>query len=296
MSAQSYYTDLFKRKTEDRFYVYVHYKVSDGKPFYVGKGTAQRAWNKSTRNEYWKRVVAKHGLRVEIVFDHLTEEESFQVEKDTILEFKYFGYQLTNFTNGGEGSSGFKFSDEQKEKISSAHKGRKLSDEHRNMLSESLKYSFRDKNTYTFVSKTGEIFNGTKAEFARMSNLESYVIARISTVGNTRQWAIVKDGESPEQTITRAFNKKKGANAPTSTKDVYTFVNKDSEEVFVGTRMELVEKYNVDRVSLSQVFNKANSSTNTKGWGVLGENETIEDCLFRLKNARRLSKTKLRNT
>lgn len=91
---------------DNKFYVYVHRKKTDGKPFYVGKGTGNRAYISYRRNSYWKNVVAKHGFYVEIVFENLEESEAFQLEKDTILEFEYFGYSLTNLTRGGEGVSG----------------------------------------------------------------------------------------------------------------------------------------------------------------------------------------------
>jgi len=101
---------------KNKFYVYIHRRLSDNKPFYVGKGSGKRAWDftETGRNLYWHRVRNKHGINVEIVFDNLTEEEAFQCEKDTILEFNYFGYALTNLTSGGEGSSGLAFTDQQR--------------------------------------------------------------------------------------------------------------------------------------------------------------------------------------
>ena len=45
------------------------------------------------------------------------------VEKDVILELRYFGEKLVNMTNGDEGISGCKLSDEAKAKISIAKKG-----------------------------------------------------------------------------------------------------------------------------------------------------------------------------
>lgn len=287
MTNQAYYRDLFNRKTDDRFYVYVHYRVSDGKPFYVGKGNGGRAWNRSSRNAYWKRVVDKHGLRVEVIFDHLTEEESFQVEKDTILEFKYFGYELSNFTGGGEGVVGYKFSEEQRRKMSNTHKGKKLSDEHKNNVSVALKHNYRDKTEYCFVNKNGEVFSGTKSDFAKKYKLESCTVTRLIKTGSSRDWVVVVNEELPENALLRIANKKKLSRA---VKTVYTFVNKNTEEVFVGTRMQLVEKFGVDRVNLSQVFNKANGASSASGWGVLGEDEEVPECLYRLRNKRTLSK------
>jgi len=100
------------------FYVYLHRRASDNKVFYVGKGKGKRAYSTFGRNDRWNKTAKKHGLIVEIVFDNLEETEAFQVERDTILEMKYFGYPLVNMTNGGDGISGFKHSVETKRKQS----------------------------------------------------------------------------------------------------------------------------------------------------------------------------------
>lgn len=143
----------------NKFYVYVHRRLSDNKPFYVGKGSGKRAWQFTgkSRNSYWHRVVNKHGVSVEIVFDNLTEEESFQCEKDTILEFSYFGYPLTNLTSGGEGSSGIKFTDKQRLNITNDLRSKRYKDVVKDKI-EILRPTaygennhFADKSEYTFI-------------------------------------------------------------------------------------------------------------------------------------------------
>jgi hypothetical protein len=84
----------------------------------VGKGKDKRAYSTFSRNDRWNKTANKHGLIVEIVFDELEETDAFQVERDTILEMKYFGYPLVNMTEGGDGISGFKHSVETKKKQS----------------------------------------------------------------------------------------------------------------------------------------------------------------------------------
>ena len=188
------------------FYVYLHRRKTDNKVFYVGKGKNRRAWCTDKRNKHWNNVVDKHGFNVDIVFEGLSEQEAFQIEKDTILEMKYFGCDLTNMTDGGEGSSGFKQSDEQiqkrtlpkigvpltevhRQKISKAQKGVpkkrtsvekmrksktgiKLSEASRLKMSQSALKSgtCTDKNTYCFFSNT-DIFIGTRKELAGYTNL-----------------------------------------------------------------------------------------------------------------------------
>lgn len=157
----------------NKFYVYIHRRLSDNKPFYVGKGSDNRAWEFSGRNNYWKSVANKHGVIVEVVFDNLEEADAFQCEKDTITEFKYFGYALTNLTDGGEGPCGLQFTDEQRLRIGDSLRGRtpwnkglklpdtkvyQYSEEHREKFRQAKlgvfkgdKNPFADKNEYTFI-------------------------------------------------------------------------------------------------------------------------------------------------
>ena len=190
------------------FYVYLHRRLSDNRVFYVGKGKGNRAYVKTKRNSHWNHVVNKHGLKVEIVFDNLTEEDSFQIEKDTILEMRYFGYPLVNMTDGGEGSSGFKHSEESITKRALKAVGVPLTEQHRDNIrksqigvaknpasvermrqsligkkqSESTKQkrietlktvgTCNDRNTYCFFSKD-DIFVGTRKELSEHTNLPS---------------------------------------------------------------------------------------------------------------------------
>ena len=154
------YTLQHKNNKENSYYVYVHRRIG-GDPFYVGKGSCYRAWSTSGRNHYWQRVVNKHGLEVEIVFDGLTSEEAYQLEKDTILEFRYFGYALTNLTSGGEG--GLEPSDETREKQSAAKRGKKPHNFGKKQPSTSKEKSCcADLTVYTFIHDSGEVFTGTR--------------------------------------------------------------------------------------------------------------------------------------
>jgi hypothetical protein len=95
------------------FYTYSHCKP-DGSIFYIGKGVGDRAFSKENRNIYWKRKVEKFGYEAKILAYWETEKEAFDHEKLLISCFKDMGIKLVNMTNGGEGSSGYKWTDEQK--------------------------------------------------------------------------------------------------------------------------------------------------------------------------------------
>lgn len=140
-------------------YTYLHRRASDNQPFYIGKGSDNRAYRKNHRNQHWNNTVRKHGLVVEIVCHWPTEKEALDHEVFLIDCFRSMGHKLVNLTDGGEGQSGrvpshetrakisaankgraskyrgIPLSDETKRKLSQARTGSKLSDEHREKLS-----------------------------------------------------------------------------------------------------------------------------------------------------------------
>ena len=105
------------------FYTYAHYKPQGGL-FYIGKGKPRRAYSMDTRNEHWQNVVNKYGRpHVELLASWDTEEEALDHERLLISCFRDMGVELTNKTDGGEGTSGFKFAPHQIENLSKAHIG-----------------------------------------------------------------------------------------------------------------------------------------------------------------------------
>ena len=93
-------------------YTYAHSKP-DGTIFYIGKGIGRRAYSKN-RNDYWKRIVAKYGYEVQILAYWDTEKESLDHEVLLIACMKDMGIELCNLTEGGEGATGYKHSEEHK--------------------------------------------------------------------------------------------------------------------------------------------------------------------------------------
>jgi hypothetical protein len=109
------------------YYVYLHKRVTDGKVFYVGKGSGNRLVETYGRNPHWKNVAKKHGWTHEILFSGLTEDEAFSAEIDVIAELEYFGEPLTNMTKGGDGVKGLVFSDLHRSRLSASLVGRSAS-------------------------------------------------------------------------------------------------------------------------------------------------------------------------
>lgn len=99
-------------------YVYAHYKADTNKLFYIGIGTYgnskyynhsyTRAYScaKSQRNSLWTRIYNKHGRKVVILYDNLTEKEAKEREIALIAMYgrllNHTGI-LCNISGGGEG-------------------------------------------------------------------------------------------------------------------------------------------------------------------------------------------------
>ena len=111
-------------------YVYRHIRLDKNEPFYIGIGSKEnhdRAYIKSDRNNIWKKIVSKTDYRVEILFDDLTWEEACEKEKEFIYLYGRINLKngiLSNMTSGGDGVYGLVLSDESKNKISKANKGK----------------------------------------------------------------------------------------------------------------------------------------------------------------------------
>jgi len=139
---------------ENQFYVYVlldprkpgEYKYGeyefDHEPFYVGKGKGNRlnehVWEAEKYLHEEKTTIlieCKNPHKVNkiikiytstskwpesvLIVENMSEEDAFQLEINLILEIGRFGLKagpLTNLTGGGEGTSGYIFTDEEFDK------------------------------------------------------------------------------------------------------------------------------------------------------------------------------------
>lgn len=126
------------------FYVYVGDHPATGQPFYVGKGitvglgraTRINGHNHHLRkgthhNRRLQRAYDKHGpISWSVIRPGVSEQEAFETEIALIAHWgRGRGELLCNMTDGGDGASGYRHSQEAIAKMSAVTKGRKMSAE-----------------------------------------------------------------------------------------------------------------------------------------------------------------------
>jgi hypothetical protein len=125
-----------------RFYVYMWLRSKDSKhgprlsPYYVGKGAKLRAFDARRRGA----KPPKDQSYIVFVQEGLTEQEALALEQYCIALYGRIDNGtgiLRNLTNGGEGVSGFKFSEELRQRLSKSHTGHRHSEETRKKMSRS---------------------------------------------------------------------------------------------------------------------------------------------------------------
>jgi hypothetical protein len=160
--------------TSGTYYVYEHWRLDRDECFYVGKGKGSRAYSMKDRNRHHQAICAKlnrigSAFEVRIVDSGLFEQDAFDLECERIAFWRNFGCDLTNLTNGGEGISGFKHSDETRQKLSDLNKGnpptfkgKKHTDETKRALSEIAKKRGAPKLTKEQQEKASAWHRGRK--------------------------------------------------------------------------------------------------------------------------------------
>jgi hypothetical protein len=71
----------------------------------MGK-TKTRPFNMNKRSSFHKNIVAKHGVRVQIIIDNIEWDRAIQWEIHWIKSLRAAGYPLVNHTEGGDGTKG----------------------------------------------------------------------------------------------------------------------------------------------------------------------------------------------
>jgi hypothetical protein len=114
-------------------YVYRHIRLDKNEPFYIGIGSDKngkyiRANDINKRNKFWKNITNKTKYRVEILFNDLTWEEACEKEIEFISLYGRVDLNngtLCNMTAGGGGCKDMVITQEHRDKLSKALKGKK---------------------------------------------------------------------------------------------------------------------------------------------------------------------------
>lgn len=182
---------------DNLYYIYRHTTLDTNEVFYIGIGKVsnrrlkskvrksyfERAYNKTKRNAFWKKVEEKHGHYVEILSENL--DENFVRELEVLL-IAYYGRRdlnlgtLVNLTDGGEGFLNLIKTEEHKRKIGEALKGRVMSESCRLVLSLSNKGIKRSEESKKHLSA---LFKGTKL------GAENPFFGKTHTEENKKKWS-----------------------------------------------------------------------------------------------------------
>lgn len=125
------------------FCVYIHTTPSNKRYVGITSNKPESRWNEGRGykcNPAFYNAILKYGwnnISHEIVADGLAEEKAKNMEIALISKYmtrsNKYGY---NCTDGGDGKTGYKVTEETKSKISAAHMGKRLSDETKAKLSD----------------------------------------------------------------------------------------------------------------------------------------------------------------
>ena len=185
-------------------YVYIIYNTVNGK-LYVGKGSyrhrfldhkkiARGGKEKYPQYSVIHAAMTKYGID-KFVFRIMeyteTDQEALDLETKWIAFLRKENYKLYNLTDGGEGTIGYKPTEETKAKTSRTMKGRKLSEAHRQALIANH-HHIGVVFSKEVIDKMSEQRCGEKNVRAKLSNSDIPTILELHNSGAMRDADIAK--------------------------------------------------------------------------------------------------------
>lgn len=101
----------------NKFYVYAWKINKTNHIFYIGKGTKNRYKSMSSRNSHFKSIIAKYECSPLILYDNLSENDAWELEKSLISEYKSKYQCDANYNLGGEGGNIWNFKSDEEFKL-----------------------------------------------------------------------------------------------------------------------------------------------------------------------------------
>lgn len=97
----------------------------------LGQHTSKRPLSFTSKKNSWIKSLLKDNIRptIHLIEEVIGWEYAYKVEKYWIKEFRNQGYDLKNSVDGGSGTLGYKFTPEQRKKVSESSKGKPKSKE-----------------------------------------------------------------------------------------------------------------------------------------------------------------------
>lgn len=172
-------------------YAYIHARPDTtdcSGVFYVGKGAGRRFRPAIRRNRHHSNVVQKYGAENILVgkIDCSSESIAHELEIGLIKCLRRVGVKLTNQTVGGEGTSGFQMTAEQKALISQGSKAKWANPEYRARLSATQKRAQSNPALFTEKKRIATLRNAEVAR-AALQNPEVRELARRKNAAKSRE-------------------------------------------------------------------------------------------------------------
>jgi len=250
-----FYIYIYLDPRKPGIYKYGEYEF-EYEPFYVGKGKGNRLLEiHCGRNRYFKNKINKienSGLKPIVIklVENINETESFEIEKQLIYEIGRKDLEkgpLLNFTNGGEGNSGYIPSKETRKKQSNKLKGenhpmfgKRRSEEAKKKQSEKMKGKYLGENSPNYGK-------------CRSDETKKLISEKLKGryLGENNPFY----GKHPSEEVRKLMSeKKKGERHPRSilTKKNIIEISNDLDERIL-TQKEIAEKFRVDQTTISNI-------------------------------------------
>ena len=166
---------------ETNYKVYVHISPNGKRYYGITKQEPKKRWQNGKKygnNDHFTNAINYYGwdnFKHIVIARGLTEEEAKWLEIELIREFdttnRDKGY---NITKGGEGTNGYKHTEETRKNIGKIHKGKTLSEETRKKLSEAMKGKTLSEETRKKLSESHKGKNNPSAKRIYCVELDMY--------------------------------------------------------------------------------------------------------------------------